>query len=222
MFTDLAVIDWIALALAAVILAAACAAAVVAYATSSRGRRVRPETSDESDSTPEESESSQDPETSPSGSTTTSAHRWSKPEHAKQPVPARLEPPPVPSIALLETAADADEATEIERKLADRAARLRRRPVPEPAPQPERSVLEHTPMVRSVMARSTPAHAATSGRSPDGQDLLRSNYDTVEGFKARTPGFFDDPMGRHELRYWDGHTWTEYVKERGERFTDPL
>ncbi len=42
------------------------------------------------------------------------------------------------------------------------------------------------------------------------------------GFALRQPGFFEDPIGRHEQRYWDGSRWTEYVKEEGQRFIDPL
>ena len=42
------------------------------------------------------------------------------------------------------------------------------------------------------------------------------------GFALRQPGFFEDPIGRHEQRYWDGSRWTEYVKEQGQRFIDPL
>lgn len=42
------------------------------------------------------------------------------------------------------------------------------------------------------------------------------------GFALRQPGFFEDPIGRHDQRYWDGSRWTEYVKEEGQRFIDPL
>lgn len=235
MFTDLAVIDWIALVFAAVILAAACAAAVIAYATSFRGRSGRRRVKAETESPSEE------PQEHPvSSSSTSGSLRWSSPEHAKKSDRAGIETVPARVIALSETGAlsetvaaseivhardteaESAAASDAERKLADRAARLRGRPVPEPAPRPERSVLEHTPRVHSVMVRSSPAHATSLTPGFRDEDLVRSNYDRVEGFKARTPGFFDDPMGRHELRYWDGHTWTEYVKESGERFTDPL
>ena len=42
------------------------------------------------------------------------------------------------------------------------------------------------------------------------------------GFALRQPGFFEDPIGRHDQRYWDGSRWTEHVKEEGQRFIDPL
>jgi uncharacterized protein YxjI len=31
-----------------------------------------------------------------------------------------------------------------------------------------------------------------------------------------------DPMGRHQLRYWDGRTWTDHVSDNGAQSTDPL
>jgi uncharacterized protein DUF2510 len=31
-----------------------------------------------------------------------------------------------------------------------------------------------------------------------------------------------DPIGRHELRYWNGTTWTEHVSDAGVSSTDPL
>ena len=31
-----------------------------------------------------------------------------------------------------------------------------------------------------------------------------------------------DPMGRHQLRYWDGKMWTDHVSDNGVQSTDPL
>ena len=33
-------------------------------------------------------------------------------------------------------------------------------------------------------------------------------------------GWFADPMGRHEMRYWDGAQWTEHVSSHGRQSTD--
>jgi hypothetical protein len=33
-------------------------------------------------------------------------------------------------------------------------------------------------------------------------------------------GWYADPAGRFELRYWDGGTWTEHVSRAGQQFTD--
>jgi uncharacterized protein DUF2510 len=41
---------------------------------------------------------------------------------------------------------------------------------------------------------------------------------------AATPavpaGWYADPAGRFDLRYWDGGTWTEHVSRAGQQFTD--
>ncbi|MDL5485943.1 DUF4041 domain-containing protein [Microbacterium wangruii] len=36
------------------------------------------------------------------------------------------------------------------------------------------------------------------------------------------PGWFPDPTGRHERRYWDGAAWTEHVFSAGSQSTDPM
>ncbi|HEY7135723.1 MAG TPA: DUF2510 domain-containing protein [Acidimicrobiia bacterium] len=30
-----------------------------------------------------------------------------------------------------------------------------------------------------------------------------------------TPGWYPDPTGRHEVRYHDGSSWTQYVSDAG-------
>ena len=34
-------------------------------------------------------------------------------------------------------------------------------------------------------------------------------------------GWYPDPSGRFELRYWDGTQWTEHVARGGQQYTDP-
>ncbi len=34
-------------------------------------------------------------------------------------------------------------------------------------------------------------------------------------------GWYHDPAGRYELRYWDGSAWTEHVSRAGQQYTDP-
>ena len=38
---------------------------------------------------------------------------------------------------------------------------------------------------------------------------------------AAPAGWYADPSGRFELRYWDGNTWTEHVWRAGQQYTDP-
>ncbi len=35
------------------------------------------------------------------------------------------------------------------------------------------------------------------------------------------PGWYPDPLGRHEHRYWDGVAWTGHVADRGATGLDP-
>ena len=35
------------------------------------------------------------------------------------------------------------------------------------------------------------------------------------------PNWYPDPLGRHELRYWDGSQWTEHVSSHGRQSVDP-
>jgi hypothetical protein len=34
-------------------------------------------------------------------------------------------------------------------------------------------------------------------------------------------GWYPDPSGRFEMRYWDGTAWTEHVARGGQQYTDP-
>jgi len=34
-------------------------------------------------------------------------------------------------------------------------------------------------------------------------------------------GWFADPLGRHEMRYYDGQQWTEHVSSHGRQSVDP-
>src|SRR5438067_9769680 len=37
----------------------------------------------------------------------------------------------------------------------------------------------------------------------------------------REPGWYADPTGRHDLRWWDGGGWTDRVAPRGGESVDP-
>jgi len=266
MFTELAFIDWIALAFAAVLLAGAAAAAVLAYVTS-RARTSVPKSGyahaatvapvahtttspglvepqhvgnakvfQMSDHEPRHaSNDATDQEEQPTASFEEPSVI---PMHAAIPLPASSSAEPltlsfarstdeaeVLDLAEQATNVDAEAMSvidittatssaaplgdELEDRRASRAARLRGRPIAEVAG-----------------ASDVTNHGVYSSASPDVM-TASAGTDTAGqpervGFSTRSPGFFEDPMGRHELRYWDGSRWTEYVKERGERFTDPL
>ena len=37
---------------------------------------------------------------------------------------------------------------------------------------------------------------------------------------SHEPGWYADPFGRHEMRYYDGTQWTEHVSSHGRQSTD--
>jgi hypothetical protein len=39
---------------------------------------------------------------------------------------------------------------------------------------------------------------------------------------AAPAGWYADPAGRHEQRYWDGAQWTQHVTDGGRPSTDPV
>jgi hypothetical protein len=46
-------------------------------------------------------------------------------------------------------------------------------------------------------------------------------YNPAPAAPAVPAGWYADPAGRFELRYWDGSTWTEHVSRAGQQYTDP-
>jgi hypothetical protein len=60
---------------------------------------------------------------------------------------------------------------------------------------------------------STPISSTTSAYSPSPAASVAT--------PAVPAGWYADPAGRFELRYWDGGTWTEHVSRSGQQFTDP-
>jgi hypothetical protein len=104
-------------------------------------------------------------------------------------------------------------------------------PVSEPsgwaiAPEPVTPTVEPTgvqPTV-SITPTSTYQPAATPSYEPAAAAPAAAAH-TPEPAAAAAPavpaGWYADPAGRFELRYWDGSTWTEHVSRAGQQFTDP-
>lgn len=42
------------------------------------------------------------------------------------------------------------------------------------------------------------------------------------GPPIREPGWYADPLGRHQYRYWDGANWSDHVADRGVASWDPM
>ena len=91
---------------------------------------------------------------------------------------------------------------------------------------------------------TTTAAATATEPAGWGSDAGTSTYDTASSDDSRSwgsstaaatrattpttpstpnvpPGWYADPAGRYELRYWDGSAWTEHVSRAGQQYTDP-
>ena len=44
---------------------------------------------------------------------------------------------------------------------------------------------------------------------------------TAAAATATPAGWYPDPSGRYEMRYWDGDKWTAHVSRQGQTYTDP-
>jgi Protein of unknown function (DUF2510) len=86
-------------------------------------------------------------------------------------------------------------------------------PTPERAGQPAVSV---APTDEPAPASVSPAAAAAAATTPA---AVHAPEPAVA--PAVPAGWYADPAGRFELRYWDGSTWTEHVSRAGQQFTDP-
>ena len=102
-------------------------------------------------------------------------------------------------------------------------------PAPEPAPEPAES--EREPMTGATTGAIIPepaAEPASAGEpaaaaiNPTTAAAENPTTDTAAaGAGAAPAGWYADPSGRFELRYWDGGQWTEHVSRAGQQYTDP-
>jgi len=85
---------------------------------------------------------------------------------------------------------------------------------PEPAATPMAPIVDPTPAVSYQ-----PAPAAQPAYQP--APAAQPAYQPAPAASPAVPaGWYADPAGRFELRYWDGGTWTEHVSRAGQQFTD--
>ena len=72
---------------------------------------------------------------------------------------------------------------------------------------------------------STGGPAANATVSPSASPTVAASPETTASTSTSTPtvpsGWYADPSGRFELRYWDGDQWTEHVSRGGQQSTDP-
>lgn len=90
---------------------------------------------------------------------------------------------------------------------------------PEPAAAAEPAGWAVAPEAVSPAPAAVAAAVVTPSYEPAAQPVVQA------AAQAATPavpaGWYADPAGRFELRYWDGNTWTEHVSRAGQQYTDP-
>ena len=118
--------------------------------------------------------------------------------------PAAVEAPAVEPVAAPEPVAPAPE------------------PAAAPAAEPAGWAVAPEPAAPSAfapIAEAAPAPAYTP--APSYQPAPAYSPAPAAAAPAVAAGWYADPAGRFELRYWDGSTWTEHVSRAGQQFTDP-
>jgi hypothetical protein len=83
----------------------------------------------------------------------------------------------------------------------------------EPAPQ------DPTPAAASMGAVATAT--AAEAEAPAEPEAAPEPQPVASSEPAVPAGWYADPSGRYELRYWDGSGWTEHVSRAGQQATDP-
>ncbi len=63
--------------------------------------------------------------------------------------------------------------------------------------------------------------AATRGWADSQQQQTPTSPPSAAPTPSVPAGWYADPAGRFELRYWDGTAWTEHVSRGGQQSTDP-
>ena len=109
-------------------------------------------------------------------------------------------------------------------------------PVSEPsgwaiAPEPATPTVEPTGVQPTVTVTpmstyepaATPSYepAVTAAPAAGAAPAAAAATPAAAAAPAVPAGWYADPAGRFELRYWDGSTWTEHVSRAGQQFTDP-
>lgn len=197
MLTNLALVDWVALVAAGLLLAASLAAAVLAFSVS-RHRRRNMASKEAEVETP-----------------------------ARRPLIREAQPEPDASMPRRygnhhQRSAHL-ESTEIDLKpmpVWPREPEMTKSPKHAANPETDELLAEATTTREDGSVAIADRAGQLLGRATS--SVSQAPIPETERPATRAPGFSEDPMGRHEQRYWDGTRWTEYVKDDGLRTVDPL
>lgn len=88
-------------------------------------------------------------------------------------------------------------------------------------PPPQAGMAMTTPAsqaaaVSQAAAAPQPAPAAPAAPQPAAVSPVAAQTPVA----AQPTGWFPDPSGRHQLRYWDGTAWSQHVADNGVMATD--
>jgi hypothetical protein len=167
----------------------------------------------ESTETPAESTSSPEPEAvdTPSIPDTPSIDTPSWPKTEATDTPAPAEPGPSSIDSGTGTPSLADDVAALASQIEDEEAPAA---TSEPAGWAASSDAEPT-----LPSSGQTGHGAAE---PTQQAAAEPAQETQQAASAAAPaGWYADPSGRFELRYWDGGQWTEHVSRAGQQYTDP-
>ena len=98
------------------------------------------------------------------------------------------------------------------------------------APEPATPTIEPTGVQPAVtiaptstyQPAATPSYEPAAAATPAAAAAPAAAHTPEPAAAPAVPaGWYADPAGRFELRYWDGSTWTEHVSRAGQQFTDP-
>jgi hypothetical protein len=94
-------------------------------------------------------------------------------------------------------------------------------PVAEPAGWG--SAVEAAAEVAPMVIEPMPSNDNSSSSASAAVEAAVTPIETVAAAAVTsTPaGWYPDPSGRFEMRYWDGSAWTEHVARGGQQYTDP-
>ena len=126
----------------------------------------------------------------------------------------------------------APDASPVDEPFMPAAAVAEATPVDEPAGwanAPEQTI--ETPVLAADTADTSIADLAAQVSEPEPVAAVEPEAavvaepdvaETAPAAESTVPaGWYADPSGRFELRYWDGAAWTEHVSRAGQQFTDP-
>ncbi len=118
------------------------------------------------------------------------------------------------------TAPVADTSSSFAPALGATAAAAAATPEPEPAAA-EPAGWAVAPESAAPAAAAATVVADTSSYQPTQATPAAAQPAAQAATPAVPAGWYADPAGRFELRYWDGGTWTEHVSRAGQQYTDP-